>query len=329
MSIICFASLKGGVGKTSLSVNVAHAFACRDCRTLVIDLDPTCHASRFFVDWLDTSSPSPSPSPLAHLFLQSELPEGEALLESYTDDPVPLLVVSRDSFDILPAGGELRHFLWGQGARTFRALFPQLLDELRVHYDHIIIDTPPDFNVLTRNAIAHSDLVVVPVDSSAMSVNCLEEIVESSSHIKRPRWCIVRSLVTKAASRIQQLTSERLSENLSLESSEAELLEKAFVDDRDASAEDFLQLLESGSEGSNSEEDNENEASERTSPTDSPIYLLNSVVYRSEQQNRLSHLRKTAFDNRETNKLAEQYLSVARELESLIERTWTLQEKYA
>ncbi|HQH27456.1 MAG TPA: hypothetical protein PLP17_08680, partial [Oligoflexia bacterium] len=51
---------------------------------------------------------------------------------------------------------------------------------------------------------------------------------------------------------------------------------------------------------------------------DRPIYLLNSVVYRTEDQNKLTFLGKTAFDLRATAKLAEQYLGVARELEQIL-----------
>jgi len=48
MSIVCFASLKGGVGKTTLALNVSAAFAERGCKTLIIDLDPTAHSTRLF-----------------------------------------------------------------------------------------------------------------------------------------------------------------------------------------------------------------------------------------------------------------------------------------
>ena len=74
MGIICFTSLKGGVGKTSLSSNVAHAFTQRGATTLLIDLDPTGHATRLF------RTPSEKDiadieSPLARFLLSSELEE--------------------------------------------------------------------------------------------------------------------------------------------------------------------------------------------------------------------------------------------------------------
>ena len=51
---------------------------------------------------------------------------------------------------------------------------------------------------------------------------------------------------------------------------------------------------------------------------DNPIYLLNSLVYRTEQQNKLTFIGKTAFDSKGTNRLAEQYLSVAKEVEDIL-----------
>lgn len=321
MGIICFASLKGGVGKTTLSVSVASAFAQRGCQTLLIDLDPAEHASRFFRVEQVGEYRRPE-SPLARLLLAGDV-ENRAqttggIIGAAMAERVPLVVPIRPRFAIIPSGSELRHFLWGRGARMFKTLFPKLLEELNCSYDYIIIDTPPDYNVLTRSSIGVSDLVVVPVDTSAMSIHCLEELVNQCSHIKGPIWSILRTMVNRQASRIQKLSTERLGKNLSLRSSdemgEDDEDELSEVDIENPEA--FISLLEQ-------REDGENCGSSLGSPdqnmrNDSPIYLLNSVVYRTEQQNRLSFIGKTAFDDRSTRKLAAQYATVARELEQIL-----------
>lgn len=363
MGVICFASLKGGVGKTSISINVAHAFATRDCRTLLIDCDPSSHASRFF-NALKLGDHFPSESPLARLFLSTEFEsprvtsssQGAAINAEHrvaaadsawsdsedwieeSDSRVtalraktPLIVNCRENLDVIPAGGELRHFLWGRGARAFRTQFPALIEELRNSYDHVVIDTPPDLNVITRNTIAVADLVVVPVDSSEMSIACLEEIVDSHAHIRGPRWAILRSMVNRAAKRVQKLAGAQLAETLG-ESLENDVMKFATgeaqeYDDEDFDdTTDFLALVESVPEESrhhvmaSADQSAVNPANGAANPEESldPIYLLRSMTYRTEEQNRLTFLQKTAFDTRQTRKLQTEYLKVAKELEDVL-----------
>lgn len=331
MAVICFGSLKGGVGKTSLSVNVAHAFAERGCETLLIDLDPMGHASRFFRQRCDLEQ---CESPLARLFLGSDLlaaadkpaagggvPENVNLVERAIAEQIPLVVPVRDRLALLRSGPELRYFLWGRGARAFKQFFQKLIEELHCSYDYIVIDTPPDFNVLTRNALASSELVVVPVDSSAMSIHCLEEIIASTGHIKGPRWAIVRSMVTKQASRMQRLTSTRLQETLQLQSPQqaAQAHDDPYADEEDvdiSNPESFIELVERRERGRAQETA---PVSDAPPPSDEqPILLLNSVVYRSEQQNRMTFLGATAFDSKGDKALREHYGGIAREVDFIL-----------
>lgn len=338
MSVICFASLKGGVGKTSLSINVSHAFAERGCQTLLIDCDPTAHASRFFkYNKIGVAPPPvegapgrndrttfPEQSPLARLFFAQDLFEEcskeTSVAEAAHLADVQLQVPVRDQLELIPASAELRYFHWGRGARFFSTLFPRLIDELKNHYDHIIIDTAPDFNIITRNSIGVADLVIVPVDSSEMSIHCLEEIVACSAHMKRPMWGIIRSMVNRQASRVHQLANSRLQKNLTLAEGEPrEDTDEADVEDTGS----FLKLLrqrdqQPDSSQSDYVEERDLKTEERPAAKEPPIYLLNSLVYRTEQQNKLTFLGRTSFDMKATAKLAEQYRTVAREIESVL-----------
>lgn len=320
MGVVSFVSLKGGVGKTSLSVNVAHAFAKRGCETLLIDLDPMAHASRVLRK--ATEAESPLSSPLGRLFLGAEESadvDGEdfnKLIEQTINADISVVEPVRDHLGLISSGPELRHFFWGRGARAFRRYFSRLLDELSCHYDYVIIDTPPDYNVLTRNAIAEADLAVVPVDSSAMSIHCLEEILAAGGHIKGPAWLILRTMVSKQASRTQRLTQERLKKNLYVKAA-SEMDENDFdeeISETDLSnPEEFLMMVErhqhrGGAGGT----------IQSRIGGDNPIYLLNSVIYRTEIQNRLSFLGKTSFDASEAGPLRQHYAEAARELEYIL-----------
>ena len=291
MAIISLASLKGGVGKTSLSVNLAHAFRLKGYRVLLFDGDPAAHASRFFKD--PRISMSLQDSALAKLFfslrryLKNE--DNIDLLGAAEDFNLDLLIEVRENFFVLPGGPELHHFLWGPGARLYKQLFPMLIHELESVYDMIIIDTAPDFNLVTRNALAISDLVVVPVDSSEMSISSLEDLIFAAGHIKKPNWAIARTMVNTQAKRVRRLSGARL--------------EQKFQESQgDGFLEDVRRLALRTDLPQNQK----------------PLYLLNTVIKRTEQQNRLSFLAKTSFDTRETKVLAEAYKNVANELDLLL-----------
>lgn len=325
MGVVSFVSLKGGVGKTSLSVNVAHAFANRGCETLLIDLDPMAHSSRVLSR---TAASGQIPggkglsSPLGKLFLgaeeagDAETEDFSQLIEQAISSNTNVVEPVRDHLSLISSGPELRHFFWGRGARAFRKYFSKLLDELSCHYDYVVIDTPPDYNVLTRNAIAEADLAVVPVDSSAMSIHCLEEILAAGGHIKGPAWLILRTMVSRQASRTQRMSQERLAKNLYVKAA-ADMDENDFEEEGSetdlSNPEEFLMMVERhqhrGGNGG---------ALQSRIGGDNPIYLLNSIIYRTDLQNRLTFQGKTAFDSSEAAPLKAQYSEAARELEYIL-----------
>ena len=336
MSVICFSSLKGGVGKTSLSLNVGHAFAENGKRTLCIDLDPTAHASRYFRG--DTVESSNTVSPLAQLFLSQDISDSSAsysrAMDTIAMQAHEYITPVRRNYDLLKAGNELRHFYWGKGASAFRKLFPPFVQYLREHYDNIVIDTAPDFSVLLRNSVAVSDMVVIPVDASAMSIDCLEELFNYCNHITKPVWGIVRTMVNNSAVKVQALSNTRIKQklqiNAGLDEGSEEIDDKYMKSGADNALEDapldFMTVLNERRKGRETHVDEfsmfggdgADVGGEETTWQNKPIYLLNSLVNRTENQNRLSFMRKTAFDLKDTAKLAKQYATIAEEIEGLI-----------
>ncbi len=289
MSVFCISSLKGGVGKTSLAVNIAHAFAKRDCRTLVIDLDPSAHATRFFRKRKSGDS-FPKYPPLARIFFRKQ--ETGRFEDSAAPARDELFIVPvRNNLDIIPGGNELRYFVPGYAAKYF-SKFPPLLQELDLQYDHILIDTAPEFNILTRSSIAHSDLVVLPVDASEMSIDSVEDLLAAASDFTKARWAIARTMVTSVAYRSHCMSNQRLTERLSF------------------------------SNFSLATEDGIKQMTLDTAPSENrkgkDLFLLETMIFRTEVQNQLSFLGRTSFDARKTHLLAEQYKAAARELEAIV-----------
>lgn len=327
MGVITFSSLKGGVGKTSASINIAHALARRGCETLLIDLDPALHTSSFFLS--NNGINLKDKAPLSKLFtlpdILSSAKQYDSLIDIALSHKIPLIKNVRDCLSVLPGGSSLRHFSFGEARERFNGLFDLLVEELSSNFDYVIIDTPPDFNALTVNAIAVSDLCVVPVDASFMSIASLEELIERAETLTKPNFAILRTMVNRQARRIRKLSETELEQRLNMQGRKSET-KPEIVDEYNPALEpeldiedpnSFIKLLEDKN-GAGSVPQQQNKSEEPQATATSPIYLLESVLYRSEQQNRLSFLRKTAFDTRSTKRLAECYREVARELEEVL-----------
>lgn len=306
MSVICFSSLKGGVGKTSLSVNVAHAFAARGCETLLIDLDPTSHTTRLFFRDRKIENDEPNGLVKTLLSFSRQQPTGGILgiLELASALGIRLTAEVREQLSLIPGGDELRYLLWGNGGKAFASLFPRLVKELQGSFDQIVIDTPPDFNVLTRNALACADLAVVPLDSSAMSIDCLDQLLDAAAHLKGPQWAVVRTLVDRRSRKVQELSQARLKSTVGVELSEKDKARAAAQKSKPEAAKKAPAKVE--------------HAEIDLGAADSPVYLLRSLIHRTEIQNRLSFVGQTSFDLAFARGLADEYLAVARELEDVI-----------
>jgi cellulose biosynthesis protein BcsQ len=296
MGVICFSSLKGGVGKTTLAINIAAALAMRGGETLIIDLDPSGHTTRFFSQNKNIAEAS-----LPRLFLHPELRKANSLVEFSIQKKITLLKSVRERLVLLPGGSELRHFFWGKGVQSVKDNFAKLIAELRLSFDYIVIDTAPDLNILVRNAIASSDIAIVPVDGSAMSIDCLNQLMTDVSHIDGPQWGIVRSMFSRKASKLKLMSDNCIRENLSVRD-----LDSQEQIDEDL-AEDIEEISKNYSDSFSADSENKD-----------PIYLLDSIIYRTEEQNKLSFKSATAFEAKTTKKLALEYLCLARELDALI-----------
>ena len=163
--VIVFANQKGGVAKTTTTLNLAVAFKERGFRVLVIDLDPQGNL---------TMSQGMNPDAIERSMfdvLVHRLPISEIIHQAEVD-------VAVSSIDL--AGAELA--LSSMIGRE-RALEKSLL-EVRDRYDFIMIDTPPSLGLLTINAFVAATGVIVPVQCEYLSLRGLVQLENTLAMVR-------------------------------------------------------------------------------------------------------------------------------------------------
>lgn len=163
--VIAFANQKGGVAKTTTTLNLAVAFRERGHSVLAVDLDPQGNL---------TMSQGMNPDELEQSMfdvLVRSLPIEEVIHRAEID-------VAVSSIDL--AGAELAlSSMIGRERALQKALLP-----VRTDYDFILIDTPPSLGLLTINALTASDEVIVPVQCEYLSLRGLVQLQNTLEMIR-------------------------------------------------------------------------------------------------------------------------------------------------
>jgi chromosome partitioning protein len=167
--IIAIANQKGGVGKTTTSVNLSAALAEQGYRTLVVDLDPQGNAGTGLginVRDLDTSM---------YDVLLHDLPLADCIITTET----PNLFVAPSSLDL--AGAEIE--LVPAFSREHR--LRRALEQVANDYDFIIIDCPPSLGLLTVNAFSAASEVLVPIQCEYYALEGLGQLLGNVELVQR------------------------------------------------------------------------------------------------------------------------------------------------
>ena len=166
--VIAITNQKGGVGKTTTSVNLSASLAATGRRVLLIDLDPQGNAAMGC--GVDKDSVEYSSCEL----LLEEVPVSEVIIKSE--------VVG---FDVIPGNADLTvaEVKLMSAISRERRLADALLP-VKDQYDYILIDCPPSLNMLTLNAMVASDSLLIPMQCEYYALEGLSALISTMKDIK-------------------------------------------------------------------------------------------------------------------------------------------------
>jgi len=183
--IIAVVNQKGGVGKTTTSVNVAAALAHQGYRTLLLDLDPQGHSTehmgvRNFAEGDDEKT--------VLQILHKQREASGCVVPTY----LPKLWV-------MPANLRLGQFNQDSPQGRQFALKEGLGEDIKDKYDYIIIDCQPSLSLLTLNALTVCDYVLLPVQAEFFALDGLTQLIITLKEVQtklHPKLSVLGVLVT-------------------------------------------------------------------------------------------------------------------------------------
>lgn len=167
---ICIANQKGGVGKTTTSVNLSAALAMAGQRVLLIDMDPQGNAS----SGLGLKRHDFQDANIYHVLIGEK-----SLAEVLADTKIPTLKLATANPDLV--GAEIELVDMPEREYRLKNAIKPFADE----FDYVIIDCPPSLGLLTLNALTSADSFLVPLQCEYYALEGLSQLLNTAGLVKK------------------------------------------------------------------------------------------------------------------------------------------------
>ena len=162
--VICISNHKGGVGKTTSTINIGAGLNKLGKKVLLIDLDAQANLSQSLG------------------LIEEPINIYGAIKGEYKLQPIEIV----KGLDVIPStldlsGAEVE--LSGEAGREY--ILRELIEPIRASYDYILIDSPPSLSLLTINAFTSSDKILIPLQSQYLALQGLTKLMEVVEKIKK------------------------------------------------------------------------------------------------------------------------------------------------